>query len=470
MAPKPRPLKSSISVGKDGSPSKTPQKSLMLPPPDPQVPRAILETEMNALSNCLKNAVVKTGQVYRFYADTRKLGIENHAPKPPRSLTSSLGREIEKYDQLVDAMESHLLRAIAVLQRDFHREEKRVKSAEEAAVATRMRSKSASVSPTSVRIPLPLVTDSSGVENTSVPSALLPTPKNSPPAPPSSSGTGRRPSAISISSLHRPAFPLKLDLSSTALRITPEEASMYQSGLASPVTLAPKSARATGPNEFPPDLMAAFASSNQPIDLTLDSDNGDVKLGMDTIGTTADKPIELDLEGMDIDMAMTDLFGDATDTGSKDANANMDGLFSPIMVESDGSQGNDVNKAEKTETPFLETLGRTTNEDDIFSSLEVSNQAQHPKDASSSARSAPSPTSLLASFDTSSQLPNMSSTNLSVPEGSFDISSLDLSNLSSSFFGGAPEGDMNFSMDMDQFLATADSGKDGEQGKKEDAA
>ncbi|KAF5377305.1 hypothetical protein D9615_006386 [Tricholomella constricta] len=478
MAPKPRQRKSSISVvGKDAPvATRNPPKSLMLPPPDPQVPRGILEPEMTALSNCLKNATVKTGQIYRFFADTHKLGIENHVPNPPRSLSASLGREVEKYDQLVDAMESHLLRAIAVLQRDLHREEKRIKLAQEAAVATRTRSKSASLSPTSTRVALPPVAESFGGEiaSQSIPSAPLPTPTNSPPAPPSA-GPGRRPSAISISSLHRPAFPLKLDLSSTALRITPEEASMFSSGLASPVTLAPKSARAIGPNEFPPDLMAAFASSSQSIDLTLETDNADVKMTMENVGTTADKPIELDLEGMDIDMAMTDIFGDTADTGSNDANATMDGLFSPIVVESDVSEVNDTSKPDKTHTPFLETLGQATSGDDIFSSLDVPddpNQHQQLKDASSSIRSAPSPASLLASFESSSQLQtinSMSSSNMSVPDTSFDISSLDLSNLSPSFFGGASETDINFSMDMDQFLATVNEGKQDGEGKKEDA-
>lgn len=35
-------------------------------------------------------------------------GIQKYAPSPPRSLTASLGRELEKYDQLCDSIESHL--------------------------------------------------------------------------------------------------------------------------------------------------------------------------------------------------------------------------------------------------------------------------------------------------------------------------------------------------------------------------
>ena len=37
-------------------------------------------------------------------------GIHHYASGPPRSLTASLGREIEKFDQLCDALESRLVR------------------------------------------------------------------------------------------------------------------------------------------------------------------------------------------------------------------------------------------------------------------------------------------------------------------------------------------------------------------------
>ena len=41
-------------------------------------------------------------------------GIHHYAPGPPRSLTASLGREIEKFDQLCDALESRLVRVSCV--------------------------------------------------------------------------------------------------------------------------------------------------------------------------------------------------------------------------------------------------------------------------------------------------------------------------------------------------------------------
>lgn len=41
-------------------------------------------------------------------------GIHHYAPGPPRSLTASLGREIEKFDQLCDALESRLVRVFLI--------------------------------------------------------------------------------------------------------------------------------------------------------------------------------------------------------------------------------------------------------------------------------------------------------------------------------------------------------------------
>jgi hypothetical protein len=121
----------------------------------------------------------------------------------------------------------------------------------------------------------------------------------------------RRQSTISLSSLNRPQFPHKLDLSSAALRINPAElAQGLGGGLPSPVTLAPKSGRATATSEFPPDFMAALAASemaNRPVDIDLtmlpEEATATAHVGLDTtLGSSADRPIELDLEGMDIDM------------------------------------------------------------------------------------------------------------------------------------------------------------------------
>lgn len=106
------------------------------------------------------------------------------------------------------------------------------------------------------------------------------------------------------------------------------------SGITSPVTLAPRTAHpGTATGEIPPDLMAAIASSeaaaaSRPvdIDLTLDSDSAVEAPPMDldidgTLGGSADKPIELDL---DMDMEeMTGIFGPEPSSGG------VDSLFSP---------------------------------------------------------------------------------------------------------------------------------------------
>lgn len=142
---------------------------------------------------------------------------------------------------------------------------------------------------------------------------------------------GRRQSAVALSSLQRPSFPHKLDLSS--LRMNPEDLMLSASGMTSPVTLAPRTARpGTATGEIPPDLMAAIASSEAAaashpvdIDLTLDSESAveppPTDLGIDqSLGGSADKPIELDL---DIHMEeMGGFFGPQPSSG-------VETLFSP---------------------------------------------------------------------------------------------------------------------------------------------
>ena len=116
----------------------------------------------------------------------------------------------------------------------------------------------------------------------------------------------RRQSTISLTSLSRPAFPPKLDLSASALRINPEEMMIPSSGFSSPVTLAPRSARAPS---VPPDLMMAAlgagagdpASRPVDIDLTVDDDVDMAGPSVQAVvnaalGSSADKPIELDLD------------------------------------------------------------------------------------------------------------------------------------------------------------------------------
>ena len=273
----------------------------------------------------------------------------------------------------------------------------------------------------------------------------------SPPAPSSSSLSGRRPSAISISSLQRPAFSLKLDLSATSLRISAEEAAMFSStGLASPVTLAPKSARAMGPTEFPPELMAAFSGpstvaadvSGRPVDIDLTIPDALEPLHSN-VGDSSDKPIELDLDGMDIDMPiMTDLFGDADGGGSDHVATPADGLFSPVLGD-ENTESDEHSTAPNQHEGLINQLVDDNASSGVFATPARENMAI-------SQMHIPSPGALLASFSSSatndappSKIPHAGSE----ADPTFDLNSMELG-----FFSHPTDSEINFSMDMGDFL------------------
>lgn len=156
----------------------------------------------------------------------------------------------------------------------------------------------------------------------------------------------RRQSKISLATIHRNPFPLKLDLSSAALRLNLDEVNlsglgnlssigginpltgMGLSGLPSPVTLAPKSARPMAQGELPAELLTAFHQDpHVDIDLTLDDATQAASSIMDAtnaMGASADKPIELDL---DLDLDMPDLFGDPPGDQQTQSHTDMDNIF-----------------------------------------------------------------------------------------------------------------------------------------------
>jgi len=311
---------------------------------------------------------------------------------------------------LVDCLICGQLRAISVLQRDLQREEKRIEEEQAAKAAAEER----------VASPDRMIEDESQ-------KAFPPTQNSSPM---SSTHTGRRPSAISISSLHRPSFPLKLDLSAVSFRMPTEDNAIIPSGLASPVTLVPKSARPMGTNELPSDFMTAFGGSDTnsrqgDIDLTL-SDNihssneavsgGPVDL---TAGGSADKPIELDL----------DLFGDDVESGTGDIDS--DTLLYPTMVEEGAAEvkASDFFKHLEDNAIFP---GLGSNSSGEPSGSKIANAVQE--------LSVPSPGSMLATFPSPSNPPDMG-----MGEQTFDFNAIDLTNLDSTFFSGAEGQPVDFS-------------------------
>ncbi|KAF8665170.1 hypothetical protein AX16_000634 [Volvariella volvacea WC 439] len=414
----------------------------MPPPALPSPAPGLLDTELNGLAISLRNAMVKTGQVYRFYADAQRMGIAHHTSTPPSSLSSSLGREIEKYDQLCDCIEAHLLRAIAVLQRDARREEIKIKAAEAEAKAK-----------AAAEAALAAATTAQEATQQVVP----PTPTNS--SHPSPVPVTRRPSAISISALHRPSIPPKLDLSSNTLRA---EDVLYPSGLASPVTLAPKSARPVGPNEFPPEFMAAFTQpapsdhARVDIDLTVPDaaphDTDDAMALDPTAGSSADKPIELDF-----DMGIfEESAGDTSQVGE-------------LFGSGTNGESSTQDQTQKVDDNFLQALGVPEHDTAQQILASFTNEGSNPsentdqnlKAPQTGEASAPSPNTLVSGF-AASQMASGSSNQSNISH--FDFSGIDLSamqHFQGDFFGG--EGvDMNFNMDMSAYLGmdAAAEGKD----------
>lgn len=291
--------------------------------------------------------------------------------------------------------------------------------------------------------------------------------QSSPPIPGGTTPAARRQSTISLSSLNRPQFPHKLDLSAAALRINPEE---IQSGLASPVTLAPKSGRITATNEYPPDLFATIHSasmsnvpvpdpsnnaSNRPvdIDLTLDSDPPQTQVGL---GNSADKPIELDL-----DIEMADLFSDGVDG----VDGNNQELFGAPPPETGGSEpglkkeGDDQNmsmdmmdfsgvrEAGPVPEDLFQSLANQSNAAEgsgFFPSDSLVPPAENNEPGSSTQGAAVSPGTLLANIGDSSGQDGGTG-----GDTNFDIDNIDFAAFTSTFdFNGAEDG----GLDMDALL------------------
>lgn len=192
---------------------------------------------------------------------------------------------------------------------------------------------------------------------------------------------------------------------------------MYASGLASPVTLAPKSARPIGPNEFPEEFMTAFTNpvDRSVVDLTLaENDNHQIRTNADpTAGDSSDKPIELDLD-MDMNMSMNELFGDNPETSSSSKfPSGVENMFSM----SDNGAGPSSKATKNTE--FIDLT-----EHDILATLS-SNSMTTPNLKNSdpmTSMEAPSPATLLAtSFPQHLNPSNTLENSSGLPDQQFDM-------------------------------------------------
>lgn len=239
--------------------------------------------------------------------------------------------------------------------------------------------------------------------------------------------SARRQSTISLSSLQRPPFPHKLDLSAATLRLDPNDP-LLQPGLSSPVTLAPKSSI----SKVPPDFTFG-PSQDVDIDLTM-GDNAVSTAGSvddSTLGSSADKPIELDFE---LEM---DLFGgphatgDMTATGSNVALGGADiipkqeqidlDLFSGLEQSSDG----DIARTDAE--LFAAAQAIPPHESTLSSDASQSGSQQQSQNIDTSALIQPSPAMLEAIHAAAAGMSQPSTDAGVAPSGteSFDFGSFD---------------------------------------------
>jgi hypothetical protein len=332
------------------------------------------------------------------------------------------------------------------LKRDFTRKERRAREAEQAAIAAQ-----------ALKIPLPSI---EAGDTATLPSS---TPGQASPQGLTQHIPMRRQSAISLSSLNRSALPPKLDLSSSSMRISAEEAALFPKGLVpSPVSLAPKSARPSATADI--DLMAAFASAaaanagSQRVDIDLTDSPPAMRAADPSLGSSADKPIELDLDNIDMEMSdMTNLFGDAPESTPGDGQTTVDSLFSPVTADSGARLStNEAPQAQKggaaDDHIDMEILGALHAEHggqrgNLFGSVANGSSGgnQQPRSGSSVA---PSP-SVSSGF---------TQAGIQSSVGGFDLSTLDLSNLDPAWHN------MSLS-DMEAFLNMSSTGSN-QEGQK----
>lgn len=160
------------------------------------------------------------------------------------------------------------------------------------------------------------------------------------------------------------------------------------------------------------------------------------------VGDSSDKPIELDLDGMDI--IMTDLFGDADGGGSDHVATPADGLFSPVLGD-ENTESNEHPTATNQHEGLINQLVDDNASSGVFATPAQENMAI-------SQIHIPSPGALLASFSSSatndappSKIPHAGSEAEADP--TFDLNSMELG-----FFSHSTDSEMNFSMDMGDFL------------------
>ncbi|KZS90313.1 hypothetical protein SISNIDRAFT_457843 [Sistotremastrum niveocremeum HHB9708] len=432
MPPKPRPRKASVQVN---APPKnqnvavkeeTKATTAMPPPRDPR----ILVPEARALEQMLKVITFRTTQLLQHKVKQRALGGPGAAASqllssPPEHSVQALGRAIQQYDQVCDAIEMKINHLIAITKRDIRREQDRLARIE------------------AEKAPPPEAADADVTMSDAFAGPERPPIPQLPPGVhigkgltgPMNAAQARRPSTISLSSLRGPTR-LKLDLSDTALRLDPAQLAQP---LASPVTLAPKTGRPLASIE--PDSMEAELLQAMAVDTS------DHVPGLDSMPPLPNLPsiADADMSELQAPPEQSNPQPSATDPVVDLDTADMESLFG------------DVSSAVEMNAPSLPLDSSGTHpdgllgqaDDNLFSPPPVGNtpptdgitqtgQSLLPGDDTTIPGLTPSPQSLLAAMHQNNQRPNAvpdlesSAMPSTLPE--FDFNSIDF-NLPDNMFG-----------------------------------
>lgn len=292
------------------------------PDPDDPLSQKILGPEVKEMRERLIDSATIMAQMVNHHTDVHKVGVQRQAPFPPRALKESWLRQSELYEELIDTVEIQLRRALAAVEYQIEQEQEKSKIKQEAeemqkngtAAGTKSRKGSMfidiprfdemNIDPLTVHPEIKLSKDSGtpdgdtdmqdGKVFTEDPASML-----------DDEGSARIPSgavvpkdpgllrpsrsSISLTSLNR--HGLKLDLSSITLdglndsksalaepRVSALGGISAAKGAASPVTLAPKSARPRDGDYLAMDLGPLNTFLNSSTDLNIEDLFGDSEM------------------------------------------------------------------------------------------------------------------------------------------------------------------------------------------------
>lgn len=248
------------------------------PPPQQQGP--LFASEVKEMFYYIRGAALKAAEIVRYQTDMKQLQRVNGQVAPvPKHLLGAFRQDTERLDQVCDVMEAQILRLISVLVREINRQ--KAKAAEEAAAKLALEREQAAAAAAAAAASMANSNEVGKTETVKAehmdldtqPDGRQPsdTEKMPPPPEPNSSLAPPRvpstaPSVVSLSNLPSSSpdlseaaateqatkarlargFNLKLDLSASNLRSSfpgPVPNTAAPDPPASPVTLAPKSAK-----------------------------------------------------------------------------------------------------------------------------------------------------------------------------------------------------------------------------------